>query len=129
MKAREYMSGDVVSVGRAANMAEITGLCDVDSNQLSRASKDHPKAFTCKDYRVAFARHADKFDAVIVSVPDFNHAPIMLTAMQHDKHVYGQKPLVHQLAEIPMMERAVAAKPDLVTQLGNSRSPRELELG
>ena len=102
-------------------MAEITGLCDVDSNQLSRAAKDHPKAFTCKDYREAFAKHSDKFDAVIVSVPDFNHAPIMLTAMQHNKHVYGQKPLVHQLAEIPMMERAVAAKPDLVTQLGNQR--------
>ena len=102
-------------------MAEITGLCDVDANQLARASKDHPKAFTCSDYREAFSKHADKFDAVIVSVPDFNHAPIMLTAMAHDKHVYGQKPLVHQLAEIPMMERAVAAKPELVTQLGNQR--------
>ena len=102
-------------------MAEITGLCDVDSNQLARAAKDHPKAFTCKDYREAFAKHADEFDAVIVSVPDHSHAPIMLTAMAHDKHVYGQKPLVHQLAEIRMMELAVAAKPDLVTQLGNQR--------
>ena len=40
-------------------MAEITGLCDVDSNQLARAAKDHPKAFTSKDYREAFAKHAD----------------------------------------------------------------------
>lgn len=102
-------------------MAEITGLCDVDSKQLATAAAEHPEAFTCKDYREAFAKHADKFDAVIVSVPDFNHAPIMLTAMAHDKHVYGQKPLVHQLAELPMMERAVAAKPELVTQLGNQR--------
>lgn len=102
-------------------MTEITGLCDVDANQLKRAAKDHPKAFVCKDYREAFEKHADKFDAVIVSVPDHSHAPIMLTAMAHDKHVYGQKPLVHQLAEIPMMERAVAAKPKLVTQLGNQR--------
>lgn len=102
-------------------LVEITGLCDVDANQLAQASKEHPGAFTCKDYREAFAQHADKFDAVIVSVPDFNHAPIMLTAMAHDKHVYGQKPLVHQLAEIVMMEKAVAAKPNLVTQLGNQR--------
>ena len=100
---------------------EITGLCDVDSDQLARAAKDHPNAFTCKDYREAFAKHADKFDAVIVSVPDHSHAAIMLTAMAHDKHVYGQKPLVHQLAEISMMEMAVAAKPQLVTQLGNQR--------
>ncbi len=102
-------------------MAEITGLCDVDSLQLARAAKDHPNAFTCADYREAFAKHANKFDAVIVSVPDHSHAPIMLTAMAHDKHVYGQKPLVHQLAEIGMMERAVAAKPLLITQLGNQR--------
>lgn len=101
--------------------AEIVGLCDVDSNYLAQAAKDHPNAFTCRDYREAFAKHADKFDAVIVSVPDFSHAPILLTAMAHDKHVYGQKPLVHQLAELVMVERALKAKPDLVTQLGNQR--------
>ena len=41
--------------------------------------------------------------------------------MAHDKHVYGQKPLVHQLAELVMIERALKAKPQLVTQLGNQR--------
>jgi predicted dehydrogenase len=102
-------------------MAEIVGLCDVDSISLAAAAKDHPKAFTCKDYREAFEKHADEFDAVIVAVPDHSHAAIMLTAMAHNKHVYGQKPLVHQLAEIVMMEQAVAAKPQLVTQLGNQR--------
>lgn len=101
--------------------AEIAGLCDVDANYLAQAAKDHPNAFTCRDYREAFANHADKFDAVIVSVPDHSHAPIMLTAMAHDKHVYGQKPLVHELAELAMIEMALKAKPHLVTQLGNQR--------
>jgi predicted dehydrogenase len=100
---------------------EIVGLCDVDANQLAKASLEHPKAFTCADYREAFADHADEFDAVIVSVPDHSHAPIMLTAMAHDKHVYGQKPLVHQLEELVLMERAIAAKPRLITQLGDQR--------
>lgn len=101
--------------------AEIVGLCDVDANYLAQAAHDHPNAFTCRDYREAFANHADKFDAVIVSVPDHSHAPILLTAMAHDKHVYGQKPLVHQLAELVMVEMAIKAKPHLVTQLGNQR--------
>ncbi|MFO1530466.1 MAG: Gfo/Idh/MocA family oxidoreductase [Kiritimatiellia bacterium] len=57
------------------------------------------------------AQHADKFDAVIVSVPDHLHAPILLTAMAHDKHVYGQKPLVHQLEELAMVERAQGQAP------------------
>jgi predicted dehydrogenase len=100
---------------------EITGLCDVDSNYLSQAALEHPTAFTCRDYREAFSKHADKFDAVIVATPDHTHGPILLTAMAHDKHVYGQKPLVHQLEELVMVERAIKAKPDLVTQLGNQR--------
>ena len=100
---------------------EIAGLCDVDANTLAQAAREHPGAFTCRDYREAFAQHADKFDAVIVSVPDHSHAPILLTALAHDKHVYGQKPLVHQLEELVLVERAIAAKPHLVTQLGNQR--------
>lgn len=100
---------------------EIVGLCDLDSDYLAQAVAEHPDAFTCRDYRVAFTDHVDKFDAVIVSTPDHTHAPIMLTAMAHDKHVYGQKPLVHQLEELSLIERAVAAKPHLVTQVGNQR--------
>jgi predicted dehydrogenase len=100
---------------------EIAGLCDVDSQALAAAAADHPGAFVCKDYREAFANHGDKFDAVIVSTPDHSHAPIMLTALANHKHVYGQKPLVHQLEELAMMEKAVAARPGLVTQVGNQR--------
>lgn len=127
-KLRVLSIGVVGTIGKADRHAvashpnaEIVGLCDVDANYLAQAAKDHPGAFTCRDYREAFAKHADKFDAVIVSVPDFSHAPILLTAMAHDKHVYGQKPLVHQLEELAMVERALKAKPNLVTQLGNQR--------
>ncbi len=101
--------------------AEITGLCDVDQTALDKAAERHPDAFTCKDYREAFDRYGDRFDAVIVSTPDHTHAPIMLTAMANGKHVYGQKPLVHQLEELSMIDRAVAAKRELVTQVGNQR--------
>lgn len=102
-------------------MAEITGLCDVDSNALAKSKQDHPEAFTCADYREAFAQHSDKFDAVIVATPDHTHAPILLTAMANDKHVYAQKPLVQQLNELSLVENAMAAKPSLCTQLGNQR--------
>jgi len=100
---------------------EIVGLCDVNADSLARAGKEHPDAFTCTDYREAFSERSDEFDAVIVSTPDHSHATIMLTAMAHDKHIYGQKPLVQQLEELALMDRAIAAKPDLVTQVGNQR--------
>jgi predicted dehydrogenase len=45
----------------------------------------------------------------------------MLSALQAKKHVYGQKPLVQQLSEVPAIERAIAARGDLITQVGNQR--------
>jgi hypothetical protein len=54
-------------------LAEIVGLCDIDANALDLAAQDHPGAFTCTDYREAFDKHGDGFDAVIVATPDPSH--------------------------------------------------------
>src|SRR5688572_17923451 len=76
---------------------EWAGFCDVDRRELDRIKKDHPGAWTLTDYREAFANRVNDFDAVIVDVPDFHHATAMLHAFKNNKHIYGQKPLVHQL--------------------------------
>ena len=101
---------------------EWAGFCDVDQRELDKIKKEHPNAWTLKDYREAFANRAGDFDAVIVEAPDFHHAPMMLTALKHNKHLYGQKPLVHQLDELRMMRDALKARPNLVTQMGNQRA-------
>lgn len=101
---------------------EWAGFCDVDSRELDNIKKQQPNAWTVKDYREAFASKAGDFDAAIVDVPDFHHAPMILTAFKHNKHVYSQKPLVHQLAELKMIRDGLAAKPGLVTQMGNQRA-------
>ena len=98
-----------------------TGLCDVDADALAAVAKDRPQAFTCRDFREAFDKHAEKFDAVVVCTPDHNHALIDITALKAGKHVYGQKPLVQQLSEVVAIENALKARPDLVTQVGNQR--------
>jgi predicted dehydrogenase len=103
-------------------MVEWAGFCDVDQRELDKIKKEHPDVWTLKDYREAFANKAGDFDAVIVDVPDFHHAPVMLTAMKHNKHIYGQKPLVHQLEELRMIRDGLKARPNLVTQMGNQRA-------
>jgi predicted dehydrogenase len=103
-------------------MVEWAGFCDVDQRELDKIKKEQPNAWTLKDYREAFASKASDFDAVISDVPDFHHAPVMLTAMKHNKHLYGQKPLVHQLAELRMIRDGLKARPNLVTQMGNQRA-------
>jgi predicted dehydrogenase len=103
-------------------MVELAGFCDVDKNVLDKVASEYPGAFKATDYREVFANRVDQFDAVIVDTPDFHHAPMMLTAMQHNKHIYGQKPLVHQLSELRMIRDGLKARPDLVTQMGNQRA-------
>ena len=101
---------------------EWAGFCDVDRRELDQIKKQHPDAWTLSDYREAFANKVNDFDAVIVDVPDFHHAPAILTALKHNKHVYSQKPLVHQLAELRMIRDGLNARPRLVTQMGNQRA-------
>src|SRR6266545_8119957 len=67
---------------------EWAGFCDVEQRELDNIKKQQPDAWTLKDYREAFANKAGDFDAVIVDVPDFHHASMILTALRHDKHVY-----------------------------------------
>ncbi len=106
-------------------MVEFAGFCDVDKRELAKISKEYPGAWTLTDYREAFANRLGDFDACIVDTPDFHHAPMMLTALKHHKHLYGQKPLVHQLDELRMMRDGLAARPDVVTQMGNQRACKE----
>jgi predicted dehydrogenase len=101
---------------------EWAGFCDVDRRELDQIKKQHPDAWTLGDYREAFASKVNDFDAVIVDVPDFHHAPAILTALKHNKHVYAQKPLVHQLAELRLIRDGLHARPRLVTQMGNQRA-------
>jgi predicted dehydrogenase len=107
------------------SMVEFVGFCDVEKRELDKITKEFPNAWTLADYREAFANKADQFDAVIVDTPDFHHAPMILTALKHDKHVYAQKPLVQQLDELRMIRDGLAAKPKLVTQMGNQRACKE----
>lgn len=102
---------------------EWAGFCDVDETAFVKVDSDPYKdAWRIKDYREAFANKVDDFDAVIVDVPDFHHCPMMVTALKHGKHVYGQKPLVQQLDELRTIREAVAARPGLFTQMGNQRA-------
>ncbi|MEM9345737.1 MAG: Gfo/Idh/MocA family oxidoreductase [Planctomycetota bacterium] len=101
--------------------AEIVGLCDVNSKVLAKAAEQHKHAFTLADYREAFDKHSEKFDAVICATPDHTHCAIDTMALSKGKHVYGQKPLVHQLEEVYLLKAAVEKNPKLSTQMGNQR--------
>lgn len=96
---------------------EIVALCDVDANHLERARKELPNARVYRDWRELLGKEADRVDSVNVTVPDHMHAAIGLAALRAGKHVYCQKPMCHDIAEVRAMNR-VSAEKKLVTQLG-----------
>jgi predicted dehydrogenase len=96
---------------------EITALCDVDETTLKTTSTKVPGARVYRDWRELLAQEGDRIDTVNVTVPDHMHFSIAWSAIQRGKHVYCQKPLCHDVAEVRALAQA-AAKQKVVTQLG-----------
>jgi len=96
---------------------QIVAICDVDRDNLERAAKELPDARKYTDWREMFAKEGDKIDSVNVTVPDHMHFPIAITAVRAGKHVYCQKPLCHDVAEVRALTEATR-KADVRTQLG-----------
>ena len=106
-----------VNVGKCAKDNNIVALCDVDSVYAEKTFVQFPRAKQYRDFRVMLDKQKD-IDAVIVATPDHLHAVIALTAMQHGKHVYVQKPLTHAVWEARLLTEA-ARKYKVATQMGN----------
>ncbi len=96
---------------------QIVALCDVDTGNLEKAAKLVPSARLYSDWRELLQKEGVRIDSVNVAVPDHTHFSAAYSAARHGKHVYCQKPLCHDLAEVRALTRA-AVKRGVVTQLG-----------
>ncbi len=96
---------------------DIVAICDVDLKRTAEAREKFPKARIYQDWRELLDKEARNIDSVNVSTPDHMHAPIGVSAMQLGKHLYGQKPLAHDLYEVRRMTQ-IAAEKKVVTQMG-----------
>jgi len=107
---------DLTQIAECKNV-EIVAICDVDLTQTVDARKQFPNARIYQDWRELLDKEANNIDSVNISTPDHMHAPIGMRAMQMGKHVYGQKPLAHNLHEVRQMTE-LASKSKVVTQMG-----------
>lgn len=96
---------------------EIVALCDVDENNLKKASALIPGARTYTDWREMMKKEKDNIDSVNVTVPDHNHFAISMKAIRSGKHVYCQKPMCHDVSEVRALTKA-SIKAGVITQLG-----------
>ncbi len=107
---------DLSEIARCENV-EIVAICDVDLNRTTEARANFPAARVYQDWRELLDKEAGNIDSVNVSTPDHMHAPIALACMEAGKHVYGQKPLAHDLYEVRRMTE-MAREKKVVTQMG-----------
>jgi predicted dehydrogenase len=106
---------------------KIVAICDVDADNLKKASEALPDARTYTDWRELLEKEANNIDSVNVTVPDHNHFIIAYSAIRKGKHVYCQKPMCHDVTEVRKLTEA-AIKAGVITQLGTQIASRKGDL-
>ena len=112
------------------NLNELTSenhiaFADVDWNLASSAFNKWPKAHRYKDYRIMLEKHHAEIDAVVISTPDHAHAGAGLATMSLGKHVFIEKPLAHNIAEVRALTEMASINSHLITQMGNQGASGE----
>ena len=101
----------------------IVAVCDVDKTEIAKAKETLSKAGyavrTYSDYRKLC--EDKEVDGIIIATPNHTHTLIALTALQHGKHVYVEKPVCHNLTEGRKLVEAAAKCPKLIITHGMQR--------
>ena len=95
----------------------LVAVAEVDLNRTVELKKKFPDVTVYQDWRQLLDKEAKNIDSVNVSTPDHMHAVMGASAMQLGKHVYGEKPLAHDLYEVRKLTEFSRRK-GLVTQMG-----------
>jgi predicted dehydrogenase len=98
----------------------LAAVVDVDQSALDRVKADarFRDVRTYRDWREMLTQEGNRIDSVNVATPDHMHAIIAESALNHGKHVYGQKPLTQTVAEARRLA-AAARRAGTITQMGN----------
>jgi predicted dehydrogenase len=77
---------------------KLVAVCDLYDGRIADAKKKWGNdLFTTRDYKEILERK--DIDAVIIATPDHWHKDISVAAMNKGKHVYCEKPMVHDITE------------------------------
>ena len=118
---------------RHTDLCRMVAVCDLDSRRVEIAKKTvedfykskgeaNPEVKTYHDFQEVLAR--TDIDAVIVSVPDHQHAFVAIQAVLAGKDVYVQKPLTYGISEAIALRTAVKAKQRILQTGSQQRSEK-----
>jgi len=96
---------------------ELVAVAEVDLSRTEELKKKFPNTRIYQDWRELLDVEGKGLDSVNVSTPDHMHAIMGLSVMQLGKHLYGQKPMAHDLHEVRQLTE-MAKRKRVVTQMG-----------
>lgn len=115
---RISLSHDLTDTIKLGNV-HVKSVCDVDANRVANGIRFVEDYYTKRNgsrYKgvVGYENYLDMLadsdiDAVLISTPDHQHAPLVVNAARAGKHVYCQKPTSLTILEGRQMSNAVNA--------------------
>jgi myo-inositol 2-dehydrogenase/D-chiro-inositol 1-dehydrogenase len=126
-------TGDYKGTMKHTDLCRMVAVCDLDSKRVETAKKSVEDFYknlgesnvdvkTYLDFHEVLANPA--IDAVIVSVPDHQHAFVAIQAVLAGKDVYCQKPLTYSISEAIALRTAVRAKNRILQTGSQQRSEK-----
>jgi len=106
---------DLSTIGSHPSVT-LVAVADVEPSRGEDLKKKWPDLRIYADWRELLDKEKE-LTSVNVSTPDHMHSPIGMSAMQRGLHVYGQKPLTHDLFETRQITE-MGRRKKLVTQMG-----------
>ena len=111
----------------AADLSQITKhpnvklvcVADVDLDRAEKLKTQFPDLRIYQDWRKMLEKEHNNLDSVNVSTPDHMHAPMGIASLEQGLHVYGQKPLTHDVYESRRLAK-IALEKKRVTQMAVS---------
>ena len=96
---------------------EMVAVAEIDPDRRRQAQARLRGTKIYSDWREMLNKEGKNLDSVNVSTPDHVHACMGMSAMQMGLHVYGQKPLAHDVYEVRRLTE-YAKENKLITQMG-----------
>ena len=111
-RAQEHFAG--------VSKENVVAICDVHEQHLAAAAKKFTKAKQYADWRVCLEQK--DIDAIVCCTLDHTHAFVTNWALNRDKHVYCEKPLVNSVEEARVIRATwLKHKIKVATQVGTQR--------
>ena len=95
---------DVMRAFLETKRCDLTSICDVYDEQRRRAAQAGLKAAETSAFEESLSRR--DVDAVLIATPDHLHLDQAVEALRLGKHVFLEKPALHQFEEFPALRRA-----------------------